>query len=160
MSETSFLSTEQLRQHWQGHRGLTRRVIEAFPEEQMATFSIGGMRTFSQLMSELMMMSTTTLQGVVSGTWPEGRDGAGFDPTVKAELLAAWDADTATIDALWPQLTPDRMLVEDVAFGQWPGTNQQTLRYVIDNEIHHRAQAYVYLRALGIEPPGFYEREF
>ena len=28
----------------------------------------------------------------------------------------------------------------------------------IDNEIHHRGQAYVYLRALGIEPPHFWER--
>jgi uncharacterized damage-inducible protein DinB len=30
--------------------------------------------------------------------------------------------------------------------------------YVIDNEVHHRGQGYVYLRALGIEPPPFYER--
>jgi uncharacterized damage-inducible protein DinB len=29
---------------------------------------------------------------------------------------------------------------------------------VIDNEIHHRGQGYVYLRALGIEPPPFCER--
>ena len=32
------------------------------------------------------------------------------------------------------------------------------LFYVIDNEIHHRGQGYVYLRALGIEPPLFYDR--
>jgi uncharacterized damage-inducible protein DinB len=30
--------------------------------------------------------------------------------------------------------------------------------YWIDNEIHHRGQGYVYLRALGIEPPAFYDR--
>jgi uncharacterized damage-inducible protein DinB len=30
---------------------------------------------------------------------------------------------------------------------------------VIDNEIHHRAQGYVYLRALNIEPPHFWERD-
>jgi hypothetical protein len=30
--------------------------------------------------------------------------------------------------------------------------------YWIDNEIHHRGQGYVYLRALGVEPPPFYER--
>ena len=28
----------------------------------------------------------------------------------------------------------------------------------IDNETHHRGQGYVYLRALGIEPPQFWER--
>jgi uncharacterized damage-inducible protein DinB len=31
--------------------------------------------------------------------------------------------------------------------------------YWIDNEIHHRGQAYVYLRSLGIEPPHFWERQ-
>ena len=44
------------------------------------------------------------------------------------------------------------------AFGQWPGTGWSLLFYVIENEIHHRGQGYVYLRALGIEPPPFYER--
>ncbi len=30
-----------------------------------------------------------------------------------------------------------------------------TILYAIDNEIHHRGQGYVYLRALTIEPPSF-----
>ena len=30
--------------------------------------------------------------------------------------------------------------------------------YAVDNEIHHRAQGYVYLRSLSIEPPAFYDR--
>jgi uncharacterized damage-inducible protein DinB len=28
----------------------------------------------------------------------------------------------------------------------------------IDNEVHHRGQGYVYLRALGVEPSPFWER--
>lgn len=31
------------------------------------------------------------------------------------------------------------------------------LTYQLQNEIHHRGQGYVYLRVLGIEPPGFYD---
>ena len=38
-----FISTDALLEHWRGHRRLTRRVIEAFPEDQLFTFSIGGM---------------------------------------------------------------------------------------------------------------------
>ena len=30
--------------------------------------------------------------------------------------------------------------------------------YLIDNEVHHRGQGYVCLRALGVEPPPFRER--
>ena len=38
------------------------------------------------------------------------------------------------------------------------GASPVLLLYWIDNEVHHRGQAYVYLRALGIEPPPFYDR--
>lgn len=47
--------------------------------------------------------------------------------------------------------------VEQDPFGP-PDTNWSKLLYMIDNEVHHRAQGFVYLRALGIEPPAFYER--
>jgi uncharacterized damage-inducible protein DinB len=33
------------------------------------------------------------------------------------------------------------------------------LLYAIDNEIQHRGQGFVYLRALGIEPPPLYDRQ-
>ena len=44
------------------------------------------------------------------------------------------------------------------AFGQFTAPIHDLILYVIDNEIHHRGQGYVYLRALGIEPPPFYDR--
>ena len=57
------------------------------------------------------------------------------------------------------QAIPPRRFEEvDTAFGQWEGVIHGLLFYWIDNEIHHRGQGYVYLRALGIEPPAFYER--
>ncbi len=69
-----FGTPEALLDHWQGHRKLTRRVIEAFPADHLLTFSAGGMLN------------------------------------------------------------------------------------VIDNDIHHRGQGCVYLRALGIKPPAGYGR--
>jgi len=36
-------------------------------------------------------------------------------------------------------------------------TGASLLTYLVDNEIHHRAQASVYLRSISIEPPFFYE---
>ena len=44
------------------------------------------------------------------------------------------------------------------AFGQYPGVLHNLILYVIDNEVHHRGQGYVYLRALKMEPPAFYDR--
>jgi uncharacterized damage-inducible protein DinB len=141
--------------HWQGHRRLTRRVIDAFPEDQLFTFSVGGMRPFGALAMEMLTMAVPMVRGVVSGDWsaPSTRD-----PRPKQEILRLWDESTDQLNQLWPQIPPQRFLETLTAFGQYTGVAHDLILYVIDNEIHHRGQGYVYLRALGNEPPAFYER--
>ena len=130
-------------------------MIEAFPEKELFEYSIGKMRTFAQLASEFLSMGVPTLIGVTSRKWPE-------DPiekaTTKEGLLKLWDESTAEIDRLFKEIPGDRFQEVDTAFGQWKMPIYALLLYVIDNEIHHRGQGYVYLRSLGIEPPPFYER--
>jgi len=36
------LTASALLENWQGHRRLTRRVIDAFPEDKLFQFSLGG----------------------------------------------------------------------------------------------------------------------
>jgi uncharacterized damage-inducible protein DinB len=149
------ISPEALLDHWQGHRRLTRRVIEAFPEDQLFTFSVGGMRPFGVLAGEMLGMAVPLVRGTVTGEWaPFADDEAGS----RAEILRRWDASTDELNALWPQIPVARFQETLTAFGQYTGRLHDLLLYVIDNEIHHRGQGYVYLRALGIEPPPFYER--
>jgi uncharacterized damage-inducible protein DinB len=149
------ITPDALLRHWQGHRGLTRRVIDAFPEDKLFTFSIGGMRPFSVLAIEFLQMAVPTLRGVITRTWSSTAD---IEARTKADLLQHWDAATNEINVLWPTIPPQRFQEVDKAFGQWEMPIYSLLLYVIDNEIHHRGQGYVYLRALGIEPPPFYER--
>ena len=149
------MTSQQFLEHWQGHRALTRRVIEAFPEDKLFTYSVGGMRPFSALVMEFIGMAVPTLQGVITGEWKQF---ASAKATSKAELLAAWDDATTEINALWPKIPAARFQQVDTAFGQWKMAIYDLLLYVRDNEIHHRGQGYVYLRALGIEPPPFWER--
>jgi uncharacterized damage-inducible protein DinB len=77
----------------------------------------------------------------------------------KSELLDLWDDSAEQISQLWPQIPPERFRETMTAFGQYTGVVHDLLLYVIDNEIHHRGQGYVYLRALKIDPPPFYERK-
>lgn len=76
----------------------------------------------------------------------------------KAGLLQRWDEATTQIDKCWAKLSADQFHDQLKLFGQYEGTVISSVLYFIDNEIHHRAQGYVYLRALGVEPPAFYER--
>ena len=152
---TSFISADAFLEHWQGHRRLTRRVIEAFPEDAFTTYSIGGMRPFSALVGEMLGMAVSTLKGVATGKWEYDE---GPKSTSKAEALGLWDEATAQINAIWPTIPAHRFPEVDLAFGQWEGPGYWIINYIVDNEIHHRAQGYVYLRSLGIAPPAFYER--
>lgn len=100
-------------------------------------------------------MGTPMLRGAVTGEWSTS---ASRDARPKDEVLRLWDESTNQINTLWAQIPSQRFLETLTAFGQYTGALHDLILYVIDNEIHHRGQGYVYLRALGIEPPAFYDR--
>ncbi len=151
------ISKEDLLKHWQGHRALTRRVIEAFPEKEFFEFSIGGMRTFAQLTSELLAIASPALKGIVNReVKPFEEDSEKL--TTKAEYLKKWDESTEEINDYWDQLSMGDFSETFNLFGQYEFPVIQNILYFVDNEIHHRGQGYVYLRALGIQPPFFWER--
>jgi uncharacterized damage-inducible protein DinB len=151
-----FISPQALLQHWQGHRRLTRRVIDAFPDDKLFTFSVGGMRPFGALALEMLAIGVPMLRGIVDSTWDTSFS---RDARPKAEILRLWDEHTEQMNALWARIPPARFQETMKAFGQYEGKVHDLLLYAIDNEIHHRGQGFVYLRALGIEPPPFYERQ-
>ncbi len=152
----SVLNAEDLLKNWQGHRALTRRTIEAFPEDDLFNFSLGEMRPFSAMATEFIGMAVPIVEGVATGKWVKYGDGP--KPVSKSEILALWDQQTKELDAKFPAIPTHRFAEVDTAFGQWTMTGIAMIQYAIDNEIHHRGQGYVYLRALGIEPPHFWER--
>lgn len=160
-AKTSFTSAEKMLESWLGHRRLTRKVIEAFPEDKLFTYSIGGMRPFGIMVKELLDIGGPGIKGIIADKW----DAAGNwdhsipqDKQTKQYLLERWDEETAIISELWPQISEERFQDRILAFGMYEGEAFSSILYYIDNEIHHRAQGYVYLRSLGIEPPAFWDR--
>ncbi|MRX69145.1 Uncharacterized damage-inducible protein DinB (forms a four-helix bundle) [Flavobacterium resistens] len=155
--EAQVITSEDLLKHWQGHRALTRRLIEIFPEKDFFEFSIGGMRPFAKLVDELLAIAAPALKGIVnrkSGPYTEAEEKLIF----KAQYLEKWDEATAEINKYWEQLSVEDFSETFNLFGQYEFPIIQNILYFIDNEVHHRGQAYVYLRALNIEPPFFWER--
>ena len=135
------ISPEALLKHWQGHRALTRRAIEAFPEMVLELLGIAGPGV-----KEIATGKTAALN--------EHRDHG----NQKSKVLQMWDEATEEINTYWAQITLEQFEKPITIFGQYEGTVWSSIFYFMDNEIHHRGQAYVYLRSLGIEPPAFYER--
>lgn len=153
---TQILTKEALLKHWLGHRALTRRVIEAFPEQDLFHFSLGGMRTFSALAQEMIAIAEPGLRAIVA------REAIPYEEktvlATKADLLRKWDEDAQAIASLYIQIPEEDFHVNFNLFGEYDFPIIENILYFIDNEVHHRGQGYVYLRALGIEPPFFWER--
>lgn len=143
--------------HWQGHRSLTRKIIEAFPEKELFTFKIGTMRTFADMVGELLAIAAPGLGEIATGKKAVLNEAIDFKNS-KREMLRLWDLATVAINQYWDQMGKVDFQQEHLSFGQFPGTVQSALFYFLDNEIHHRGQGYVYLRALDVEPPFFYDR--
>lgn len=76
----------------------------------------------------------------------------------KENILALWDKATDEINDYWAQIPHERFHENILLFGKYEGTVWFSIFYFIDNEIHHRGEAYVYLRSLGIEPHPFGDR--
>ncbi len=158
------MSPEALLEHWQGHRRLTRKVIAAFPEKNFFAFSVGGMRPFAVLAMEILDLTEFGITGIITGRYPSIHDLPHHEnnhkkmPKTKADFLEKWDDVTAQLNDLWQQIPLERFQEMEVAFGQYENAVINSIFYYIDNEIHHRAQGTVYLRALGIEPPMFWDR--
>ncbi len=157
VSTANIVQQSYLLQHWLGHRKLTRKLIEVFPEKEFFEFSIGGMRPFAKLVEEMLAIAVPGLRQIVTGNPEEFKEHFDHNNS-KDSMLALWDQATTDIEKYWPLIPAERFNEEVVTFGLYPGTVLSSILYFIDNEIHHRGQAYVYLRALGVEPPKFWER--
>ena len=151
---TQIMNPADLLEQWQGHRRLTRKVIEAFPEKEFFGYTLGGMRPFAEMVMELLALAGPGIQEIESGETAELKEN--FDHrNSKDYLLSLWDEATEIINNTWAMIPIEKFSSTSAAFGQYEGTHISHILYYIDNEIHHRGQAYVYLRTLGIEPPLF-----
>lgn len=155
MKQTTLLTSAQLLEHWQAHRRLTRRTINAFSETAFFEHSIGGIRSFAKLVSEIIDLSEYGIKGIVSDTWMpiyqlphHGSNKLPLD--TKEEFMQKWDEVTTLINHNWEKISLERFQMVEKAFGAFENTNFDSILYFIDNEIHHRGQGTVYLRSLGI----------
>ena len=101
----NLLTTDALLNNWQGHRRLTRRTIEAFPEDKLYQFSVGGMRPFAEMAWEFIRMAVPIVDGVSTGKWEEFK---AEKPGNKADLLRLWDEQTAELNKKFATIPPHR----------------------------------------------------
>lgn len=141
---------------WESNRRLTVEVGRAFPAEALWATPVPAMRSFGKLLEEIAGIEHALVAGVAHDRWsaalpelPHADPWPAF-AAVREETSRDWAGISV---ARLAEVTPDPF-----GWGLPPQSMADRLQYALENEIHHRAQGYVYLRLLGIEPPPFWKR--
>ena len=142
--------------YWERVRGRTNRVIDLIPAERLEWTYQAGKFTLGDLVRHLAgierYMYAENAQGRPSRYPGHGRELADGVPAVRAYL------DRLHVEAmdLFRALTPEDLEKKCVPPGGTPISIGKWLRAMVEHEVHHRGQIYVYLGMLGISTPPLY----
>jgi hypothetical protein len=79
---------------------LTRRAIDAFPEKDFFNHTIGGMRPFAEMVTELLGIAGPGLKEIASGVTAPLNENITHG-NHKTKVLELWDKATEEINTYW-----------------------------------------------------------
>lgn len=145
-----------LREHLERYRGVTLQTLEMVPEEKLAWFPAQSQFSFAQQFLHIAQTEEFYAHGLLAGEWDASR----LEPPKKRltrEMLRRKLEETrkltlARLEALEAAALDTVVSVPNIPV-QWP--LRSWLWYMVEHEIHHKAQLALYLRQVGITPPFF-----
>ena len=108
------------------------------------------------MVDELLHIGVLSLKQISENKVIPFENHDGYAGKTKAEILENWDKLTEQINSFFTDTSLERFREEFNLFGMFNYQIIHNLDYLLQNEIHHRGQGYVYLRMLNIESPAFY----
>ena len=147
---------DQMRQQY----GIFLRLLEAIPQDRLASHPVPGMRTAAELAVHLSRTVVRDMaQGVARGKiepdeGSENKTAAGFKTTAALTAFAkdCWkDANAAVATLGDAQLSAMVPTPWNKSFPGWVG-----FAIMEEEFLHHRGQLYVYARLFGVQPPDIY----
>jgi uncharacterized damage-inducible protein DinB len=146
----------ELLDYWEKVRHRTLRVMASIPEEKFDWRYQDGKFSFADLIRHLAAIERYMYAENVQlrpsrypGHGPELAEG-------RPAVLAFMDRMHRESMEIFGRLTEDGLNRKCVTPGGTPITIWKWLRAMIEHEVHHRAQMYVYLGILGISTPPLY----
>ncbi|HVG19501.1 MAG TPA: DinB family protein [Blastocatellia bacterium] len=145
-----------LREHLKRYRDVTLQTLEFVPDDKLGWSPGDGLRTFAEQFLHIAQAENFYSRGFFNGDYDFGQLKAPGEP-VSRDLLrqllgdahAFTDERLASLDAA---KLDEVMQVPNVPVA-W--TLRSWLWYLVEHEIHHKAQLATYLRRIGIAPPFF-----
>lgn len=149
-----FTSISQFEKEWAEETARTQRLFDALTDESLKQEVAPGHRSLGGLAWHIVTQLHETLaQAGLAFDSPGGDD----DMPASAAAIASAYRKTShdMLQAVRSQWTDATLQETRTVFGQsW--VNGQTLRTVIQHEVHHRAQMTVLMRQAGLRVPDVY----
>jgi uncharacterized damage-inducible protein DinB len=145
-----------LKEHLNRYRGVTLQTLEWVPDEKLGWKPQEGLRSFAEHFIHIAQVESYHIRGLLAGDWNLERyftrPPVLSREVLQAELERSRAHTNASLDALDPARMGTKVTVPNVPV-DW--TLRSWLWYVVEHEIHHKAQLALYLRQIGVVPPFF-----
>ncbi len=147
---------EPFLEYYEKIRQRTLRVVEAIPHDRFEWTCRPGEFTLGDLVRHVAVveryMYAETVQGKPSRYTGHGRDLADGAEAIR-DFFDRLHRESVEIFA---RLTPEDLTGKCITPAGFPITIWKWLRALVEHEIHHRGQIYVYLGILGVKTPPLY----
>lgn len=145
-----------LREHLERYRGVTLQTLDLVPEDKLAWYPAIAQFSFGQQFFHIAQVEEFYSRGLFDADWdpkrledPKGRPSR---EELRQKLEAARRFTLERLARLDEAQLEAPVSVPNVPV-EWP--LRSWLWYMVEHEIHHKAQLAVYLRQIGLTPPFF-----
>ena len=149
-------SIEPFLDFWEKVRGRTLRLVRTIPPDKLEWTYQPGKFTLGDLCRHLATVERYTWAELVQGK-------PNRYPGCERQLADGLDHVVAFMDRLhqesmeiFSRLTPEQLAAKCPTPEGTPITAWKALRLMVEHEIHHRGEMYVYLGMLGVKTPPLY----
>lgn len=144
-----------LLEHLDRNRAVTLEVLRLIPEGMINWRPSDGLRSFGQHLVHVAKTEEFYIHGLFEGSWNSYNVVEGGRPGRDVIRKRLRESRWSTLKKLREANKRDLWTVPSVPNlpVQWPVISW--LWYLVEHEVHHKAQIFIYLREIGIEPPFF-----
>jgi len=156
MAKTETRAVSDIREHLERFRGVTLQTLEWVPDGKLHFAPQEGLRPFDEQFLHIARTEEYHIRGLLLGDWNRERYFARPSELTRESLRRILDQTRGVtlkaLDELDPARLDDHVQVPDVPV-DW--TLRAWLWYLVEHEVHHKAQLALYLRLVGVIPPFF-----
>lgn len=148
--------TAVLREHLSRYRGVTLQTLDMVPDESLGWRPSDGLRTVAEQLIHIAQVESFYARGLFEGDYDFSALAPAGEELTRELIRRRLEESRAYTEEKLIALDPARLgQIMEVPNIPVPWTLGSWLWYLVEHEVHHKAQLALYLRRVGVTPPFF-----